>query len=207
MEDAMVTGWIAGHGSRDAPRPARRGLALTPVALIVLAGLVLSACNASSTGGIQTYRAHGVSFDYPAGWRHASQSTNVAVGAVRYKLWGTAFGMDRAHWINVGAYRVNPGPEIGLGPVPPGVKTNFRRLYKQVGGVLQAGPEKITMGGMPGLLARGTRTDQGVVVGNTFAFAFNGTTEYVVICEHERQDTAGMVRACDQVIRTFMVSN
>ena len=58
------------------------------------------------------------------------------------------------------------------------------------------------MGGMPGLLARGTRTDRESPFENTVVFAFSGTTEYVLICER----SSAVVRVCSQVIRTFKVS-
>lgn len=210
----MVAEWIAGHGGGDAPGAARGGRTLASVALIVLAAFGLPACNAASAGnaqagarGIQTYRAHGVSFDYPAGWHHAGLPTNVVLGRVRRKLWSTAFAVDQAHWLDVSAYQlIPPAPRIDIGPVPPAVKTVFRRLFKELGGVLQAGPEEMTMGRMPGLLARDTRTDQGSPVGNTVVFAFGGTTEYVLICEHGSGNAAAVVRACGQVIRTFKVS-
>jgi hypothetical protein len=122
-------------------------------------------------------------------------------------LASAAFAVDHAHWLDVGAYLLIPSaPRIDTGPVTPAVKTIFRQQFKELGGVLQAGPEEMTMGGMPGLLARGTRTDQGSPFENTVVFAFSSTTEYVLICEHSSGNAAAVVRSCGQVIRTFKVS-
>jgi len=184
-----------------------RGLImLSPLVLILLLALGLSAYRITSAGGSQTYQGHGVSFDYPAGWQEAGLPVDLALGQVRLKLWSTARGQDPEDWIDVAGYRLNPPvPAIGAGPVPPAVKTVFRHMFEHLGGVLQAGPQEITMGGMRGLSVRGTRLHEGISTENTFVFAFNGTTEYVLICEHGREHAAEAVRACGQVIRTFKV--
>ena len=50
----------------------RRAIALSAApAMAALVTLTVGACSVTVTttaGGTQTYRAHGVSFDYPAGW-------------------------------------------------------------------------------------------------------------------------------------------
>jgi uncharacterized RDD family membrane protein YckC len=78
-----------------------RGLAAVPLAVVLLAAVSLSACGASSpgatsagqatsAGGTQTYRAHGVSFRYPAGWTENTGYTTTSGGGA--KLWGIAVG-------------------------------------------------------------------------------------------------------------------
>jgi len=207
-----------------------RGLAVIPLAIVLVAVAGVSVYRASggppvyrASGGpsvyratsavaASTYRAHGVSFDYPAGWQEARLPVDVAIGRVRQKLWTTAAVLDQADWIDVAAYRLNPpAPKIPIGLLPPAEKTAlqraFRRFMQQGGRALQAGPQEITMGGMPGLLVRGAGTQDGIPVENTLAFAFNGTTEYVVNCEHARASGAGEVeRACSQVLHTFTVT-
>jgi uncharacterized RDD family membrane protein YckC len=195
-----------------------RGLAVIPLAivLVAVAGLSVyratggpSVRRATSAGAASTYRAHGVSFDYPAGWQEARLPVDASIGRVRQKLWTTAVVLDQADWIDVAAYRLSPpAPKIPIGPVSPAVKAAFRRTMEQGGRALRAGPEEITMGGMPGLLVRGAGTQDGIPVENTLAFALNGTTEYVVNCEHARAPGAGEVeRACGKVLRTFTVTS
>src|SRR6266567_7493718 len=150
--------------------PARhRGLAVVPLAVVLVAVAGLSVYRATggspvyratSAGAASTYRAHGVSFDYPAGWQEARLPVDVAIGRVRQKLWTTAVLLDQADWINVAAYRLRPpAPKFPVGLVPPAemtaVQRAFRRFMEQGGRALQAGPQEITMGGMPGLLVRG----------------------------------------------------
>lgn len=184
-----------------------RGLMLSPLVLILLAALGLSAYRITSAGGSETYQGHGVTFDYPAGWQEAGLPVDLALGQVRLKLWSTARAQDPADWIDVAGYRLNPPvPAVGSGPVPPAVKTAFRHMFEHLGGVLQAGPQEITMGGMRALSVRGTRLHEGISTENTIVFAFNGTTEYVLICENGREHAAEAVRACGKIVRTFKVS-
>ena len=88
-----------------------------------------------------------------------------------------------------------------IGVITPAVERAVRRLI-----AVRSGPERITMGGMPGLRFQGETTQQGVSAEVTLVIAFNGTTQYELACWHT-QATAGLVaQACAQVIRTFKVS-
>jgi uncharacterized RDD family membrane protein YckC len=58
-----------------------RGLRLVPLALVLLAALGLSVYRVTSAGSAQTYRAHGVSFAYPAGWQEESIPASISGGA------------------------------------------------------------------------------------------------------------------------------
>jgi uncharacterized RDD family membrane protein YckC len=59
--------------SRAKREPARRRLALPPVAFLLVLVLVLTAYRiAGSDGGTKTYRGQGVSFDHPASWGEGS---------------------------------------------------------------------------------------------------------------------------------------
>jgi uncharacterized RDD family membrane protein YckC len=62
-------------------QPARhRGLAAASVILVILAVAGLSAYRAASPGSAQAYRAHGVSFSYPAGWQQETSTGGVQRG-------------------------------------------------------------------------------------------------------------------------------
>jgi hypothetical protein len=184
----------------------RRGFVLAPAALAVLAVIGLSACNKAAAGGAQTYRAHGVSFDYPAGWREGNPGA--VVGCCNSdRLWAAAVGPDSADSIDVGAGRSSPSITAqNAGLAVPALDQYARSFFEQAGGSLQAGPERITMGGMPGIRFQGSARPHGIANEVTLVIAFNGTTDYWVTCAHTAAKAAEVQRACGQVVRTFKTS-
>jgi uncharacterized RDD family membrane protein YckC len=185
-------------------RPVRhRGLAVVPLAFVLLAAGGLSAYRVISPGSSQLYRAHGVAFDYPAGWQEESGSTSTSGGAAR-QLWRTAVGPGTPHdVIVVEAYRV--GQAVTAQNIDA-VTRGLENTVEQGGMAVQGTPEKITMARLPGRRFQVTGAVAGSRYASTLVFAFNGTTEYFVNCQY----TAGMAtqvrRACDQVTRSFRVS-
>ena len=189
--------------ARSARRPA---LALTPLALVVLAVAGLSAYRAPWSA--QTYRAHGVSFAYPAGWLQESPSSSFSVKSGP-SLWSAAFGPGtEADVIMVNAYRI-PIP-VGAGDlaaVSTQVEPQVRRLFEAGGGALQAGPQQMTMGRLPGLRFQGTGVlRDGTFIDSTLVYAFDGTTEYHLDCQDTQAGAGEVQAACRQLIRTFEVS-
>jgi hypothetical protein len=186
--------------------PVREGLALAPVALVVLAVIGVTACGAASAGGAQTYRAHGVSFDYPASWREGSPGATVGC-CNGDQLWSSAVGLDSADSIDVGANRSSPSITAeNAGLAIPALDRSVRSFFGQAGGSLQAGPERITMGGMPGFRSRGSVGSNGSTSEITLVIAFNGTTDYWITCTHTAAKAVEVERACSQVVRTFKTS-
>jgi uncharacterized RDD family membrane protein YckC len=186
----------------------RRGLALVPLAVVLLAALGLSVYRANSPAGPHTYRAHGVSFDYPAGWHLESTELYVSGGGGGQKLWETAVGPDgtKLDLITVQAYRVNVSVTAeNIDAVIPRLESLTRQIFDQLGGAVQAGSEKITMAGEPAVRFRGTGTIDGSQFESTAVFAFSGTTEYIVNCQHTAARAAEVERACNQVIGSFQV--
>jgi uncharacterized RDD family membrane protein YckC len=183
----------------------RRGLLLIPLALILAAAAGLSAHRAASPAGTQTYQAHGVSFDYPPGWREGKLHGTAAVGS--NALWNIVIGIGRSDLILVIARPLNrPVTAANLGEIMPALVRDVRGGFEQEGGVLQAGPAKITVGGMPAVEFRGTgQSSFGTAVGRTLVLAFRGTTYYQFNCQHTRAHAAEVERACNQVVRTFKV--
>jgi hypothetical protein len=185
-------------------RPVRhRGLAVVPLAFVLLAAGGLSAYRVISPGSSQLYRAHGVAFDYPAGWQEESGSTSTSGGAAR-QLWRTAVGPGTPHdVIVVEAYRVGQAVTAqNIDAVTRGLESEVR----QEGLAVRGNVHQITMAGLPGRRFQVTGAVAGSRYASTLVFAFNGTTEYLVNCQY----TAGMAvevgRACDQVIGSFQVS-
>jgi hypothetical protein len=147
----------------------------------------------------------GVSFDYPAGW--GIESTHSDTGSSgQNKLWTTAVGPGTQHdLIAVEAFRQNPPvTAANLGAFTPGLQSDVQQLFAQAGGGVQAGPEKITMAGMPGVRFRATGiTADGSRYTSTLVFAFNGTTVYFVNCQYTSARAAEVKSACDQVVGSF----
>ena len=177
----------------------RRGLALVPLAVVLLAAAGLLVYRATSAGNTLTYRAHGVSFDYPAGWQDETGYVTGTSGAVP-TLWTIVVGPGTPHdGILVQATRVS------LAVTAQDIDATARyleSLMQQAGLAVQGTPEKITMAGLPGLRFRVTETGSA----SMRVFAFNGTTEYVVECQHTPGMAAQVGRACDQVVGSFQVS-
>jgi hypothetical protein len=71
---------------------------------------------------------------------------------------------------------------------------------------VQAGPERIIMGRMPGLRFRGSAAVNGLSTEITLIMAFNGTTRYELDCGHTPAMAQQVTRACAQAMRTFKVS-
>ncbi len=182
-----------------------RGLALVPLVIVVLAAVALPVYRATSAGGTQTYRGHGVSFGYPAGW----QQENLPASAASGRLWGARFGpRTGAGMIAVEAHRLRiPVGAGNLAEASSQLEPIVRRFFAQEGGAMQAGPQQTTVGGLPGLRFQGTGTQQdGTFIGNTVLFVFNGTTEYIINCQHTRANAGEVEPACGQVMRTFKAS-
>jgi hypothetical protein len=154
--------------------------------------------------GTQSYRAHGVSFAYPAALREGPLTGTVGNGP---RLWAASFALDAEDWIGIGADRL-PAPVTAarLAAFTPAAGKAARRFLRQGGGVEQAGPQQITVGGLPALQFQGARTVRGIAIKTTLVFAFDGTTQYFLYCAHTRAGAGQMERACGQVMRTFKVS-
>jgi uncharacterized RDD family membrane protein YckC len=195
-------------------RPIRfRGLVVASLALVLLATAGLSTYRAVSAptspiyaaapvGPTQTYRAHGISFKYPAGW-HQETIPASAVGAFR---WASAFGSgSEGDTVIAAAARLKISVSAGdMGAVSSHFTPPVRRIYQQEGGVLQVGPQQITMGGLPGILFQGTVTlPDGTPVEATRIYVFEGTTEYYFNCQSTLPATQQVQAACGELIHTF----
>jgi hypothetical protein len=153
--------------------------------------------------GTQSYRAHGVSFAYPAALQEGTLTGTVGNGP---RLWAASFALDSEDWMGIGADRLSaPVTAARLAAFTPAADRAARRFFGQVGGVVQAGPQQITVGGLPALQFRGAMTARGIAIKATLVFAFDSTTEYFLFCAHTRAGAGQMERACGQVTRTFKV--
>src|ERR1022692_672773 len=197
-------------------QPARhRGLALIPmallpVALVALVATGLSAGRAPVTAGraavgadgAHTYRGHGVSFSYPAGWQSESASSSDGGGT---RLWQTAFdSATGTGLVWIGAYEMDSAVVAGnLGLAAPQVTRQVRSRAEHGGGTVQAGPRQIKVDGLPSLRSRVTGLSDGTPVETTLVVIFDGTTEYTVACSYFHSGAAEAQAACGQVLSTF----
>jgi uncharacterized RDD family membrane protein YckC len=195
-------------------RPMRfGGLVVASLALVLVATAGLSAYRAVSAltgpiyavapaGPAQTYRAHGISFKYPAGWHQGT----IPASTAGVWGWSTAFSPGPAgDMVMAAARQMNISVSAGdMGAVSSQLTPPVRRSYQQAGGVLQVGPQQITMGGLPGILFRGTGTlHDGTPIEATVIFVFGGTTEYFFNCQSTLPGTRQVQTACGELIHTF----
>jgi uncharacterized RDD family membrane protein YckC len=188
-----------------------RSLALVPLAVVLLAAAGLLAYRAASAGNTLTYRANGVSFNYPAAWsEYGTSNGESSRGSSSAPLWTTTVGPDPFtpyDRVEVTAYRVNQAVAAqSIGALTPTIESYVKQLYGQAGGGMQGGPEEITMAGKPAVRFRATGflTD-GTPFTSTIVFAFNGTTEYEVNCQYTAANAAEVKGGCDQVVGSFHV--
>jgi uncharacterized RDD family membrane protein YckC len=195
-------GDLAAHTAVARARPVRhRGLAAVPLAFVLLAAAGLSAYRVIPPGGSQTYRGHGVVFDYPASWQELSGGNDTSVGK---KLWGETVGPgtpDDA--IMVTAYRVN---RVVTAQNLNAAALSAESSLRQGGLHLRGAPTEMTMGRLPGVRFHVTGTVDGTHFVSIMVFAFNRTTEYFVGCQYTPGMAADVGRACDQVSKTFHLS-
>jgi hypothetical protein len=184
-----------------------RGLVATGLAsslVLVLAGSVVYAASDEDEGA-QTYHGNGVSFDYPAGWEEGTRGTAAETGDAD-EVWEVAFVLDSASVVSVTAYRMNmPVTAENLDAAKAEVDESVRELFEQEGGTVQAGPEEITVAGMPGLRFRATGTLGGTSFESTLVFIFDGATEYYLNCQATAGWAEEIERGCEQIVRTFAV--
>lgn len=181
-----------------------RGIAAAALAAAVVLTLAGSAGYvALSDQGDKTYRAHGVSFDYPAGWEQRGLDV-VAQGGGGNRLWDTTVGIGESDFAAVQAYRLRqPITAETLDAVKPEATSTVAGLFQQVGGTLRAGPEEITVADMPGLRYRGEYTAAGTPVVSTMVLAFDGTTQYFFNCQYTGENAEEIQQGCTQIMDTF----
>jgi hypothetical protein len=174
------------------------------LALLAIAGL--TACSTAHGGrpgrspGTGTYTWHGVSFHYPAGWHQTTPP-----GGGRPLLWTTGVGFDPPDSVYIAAHPLGTRVTAqNLSTYIPSVTRTVRLGFTHAGERLLAGPQAITVGGMPGLQFQGTQTNP--VGKDTLTIVFNGMTWYDITCAYTPAKARAVQRGCAQVLRTFQVS-
>ncbi len=187
-------------------QPARhRGLAVASVVLVAVAVAGLSAYRMASPESSNSYRGHGISFSYPAGWQEESWTSSRQLGASPQWRVVISPGTQGDDGIVLEEYRLShPVGAANFAALAAQLQRLLQNAASQDGGAVQAGPQPITIAGLPGLRFRATGIPQGgIPVVSTLTFAFHGTTEYEIDCQTTRPAAAAVAAACSQVIRTF----
>lgn len=176
------------------------------LAIVALSVRVTSAGTPHLPQATAGRHCHGISFHHPAGWQQQPIQTRVT-GTGRLCQTGILIGPSDG--IAISAWRLPLRvTTTNLTTLTPDFTGGIRRLTRQAGGALQAGPDTITAGRLPalkfrasGLSYNGTRTE------TTLVLAFNGSTQYEIICQYTPQRAAQVTMACNQVLRTFSLTS
>ncbi len=184
-----------------------------PVLAAILAGLVIFGLSIRVTSGQAAHgtsapasqACHHVSFRHPAGWREHQVQARVSTGN---QLCETGLFIGSSDGIVISGHPL-PGraTAANLATLTPFFTRGVQRASHQDGGVLQAGPQRISIGGLPALEFRASgRSYDGARTVSTLVFVFDGRTEYEVNCQHTPEHAAQVTLACNQVLRSFKVS-
>ncbi|HYT29222.1 MAG TPA: hypothetical protein VEN82_00450 [Actinomycetota bacterium] len=181
-------------GSRSSARKRFKGAA-------VAALLALTACG----GGTSTFNAHGVSFDYPGGWKALSALT---VPATQSGSSRDAVGIDPSDSVVLVISQVKvPVTPANISAVQQTIAQALSQGASRTGGIVSEQPSALTVDGLPGfqMRIRGVRL-AGVQVDSRFVVAFKGSTEYLFNCESTPSHTDEVEKGCQQVIDSFKVA-
>jgi hypothetical protein len=144
------------------------------------------------------YRGHGVSFTYPPRWQKTED-----VKAPISDLWYVVLSLhEPAGYVKV----VGQGQsEFGF---PVANLAAGRAYWLNQPGVPgyhpQAGAQKLTIDGRPGLRFWATQSARGKVIKYTMAVTFKEKTQYYFECAHTKRRSQ-IERGCAEVVRTFEV--
>jgi uncharacterized RDD family membrane protein YckC len=168
--------------------------------VLVVGGSVVYA---ASDGGTKTYRSHGVSFDYPAGWTEANAQSEEANA-----LWGRSFAAGEYDAALVGAYQLDASVTAqNLDLVMPDLEEAVRQFAEQSGGTVRAGPGYSSVAGKPAVRYEATGTVDGTPYEITLQYIFDGTTQYYVNCQHTDERADEIERGCEQIVQTFTLDS
>lgn len=182
-------------------------LLLTPLTLVLLVVVGQVVAWIDPVADSSTYEGNGVSFAYPARWREVEEIRSFPFED--RPEWRLGVG-DEDHpydVVIVSAYLLEGWVAANtLAAMKGGLTRSFRRVYEQLfRGSLLAGPEEITVGGMPGFQMRGRGYVDRLPVERMDVLVFAGSVEYQFECQYTPAAAATVEPACAQVLQTFTV--
>jgi uncharacterized RDD family membrane protein YckC len=186
--------------------PARhRAAAAAGLVAVLAAAVALPTYRLTSPGGPQVYRAHGVSFTYPAALQQVPagdlRDTRRGAGTI----WIEALGLGPNDLIFLEALPQDPPvTTANFASFAPHFSQGLRHYMTRAGWAVQAGPERTTMGGMPVVEAWVSGgTPHGAAVHSLEIYAYRGAIAYHLVCQHNPGQTRQVTQACTQVMATF----
>jgi hypothetical protein len=188
------------------PAPSR-AVPIAVVAGIVVVALAVGLLLIFRGPGSKTFGKHGVSFEYPGGWKEITDLTFQShVGSATTS---DGVGPDTQSFVILATYRINSpiGPS-NIDDFRQSVVDAIRQVAQGAGGTIVAGPARVTMDGLPGYRfeIRG-KNAAGTAIGSRVVLVFHGQTEYFLNCQHTDSRAAEIENGCDQIMRTFNVSS
>lgn len=185
------------------------------------AAMVTMAARADDVPG--TYGGHGVTFAYPTTWLHVPAQFDVQTGSA---LWSEFFGPEETpttdpaqppdptqlattqrDLVAVAAYKTSIAvTKKTLPRYKASISYFVLRLATQAGGTVLKGPQRVTMGGLPGYRYQMTaNVDNGTIVESRVVLVFKGRTEFFLNCQHVQDGPLGaqIEGGCDQLMTSF----
>lgn len=164
-----------------------------------------SGSTADGDGLTSVYRGNGVTFEYPTGWREATDKlTSDATTEWRIGLEIMPHGMVVIEASPATASHIADG----LYAHESEVVADFDSAYTRRGGGLQGTPERLAVAGLPALqvVADGVSND-GNAIENRMTIFVDGSTQYLINCMHMAGDEAEVSRGCEQIVSTFALDS
>jgi PsbP-like protein len=196
------------------------------LAVVVLACLTVTACggsndtdasgedtDASDEGGSgdedKTFEGDGYSFTYPADWSEKTGEIEARAQA----------GSEQA----TSEVAVAPGEGqdlvlVEVGPTSPSITEDnidhleeeiarlVESLFQQGAGQVTAGPNRVTVAGLPALRFEGTGvTSDDVSVRSRLTLIYDGRNQFAVNCQFTPEGAEEIERGCDQILGSFQV--
>jgi uncharacterized RDD family membrane protein YckC len=189
-------GDLAANTTVARARPIRqRGLVATLLASCLVVAVVVSVVFGDDDS---TYRAKGVSFDYPAAWQDfTGDVTHVVEGGGEIAV----VGLGDKDMVVVTSWR-NDYPVTGENLDATGAELTAT-IREWPGWTIDAGPEETTIDAMPSLRYEVTGSVNGEDVESTLVFAFDGLTAYELNGQSTAEHRAEIEEGFLQIMRTF----
>jgi hypothetical protein len=166
---------------------------------------LLAALGSSCGGGNdKTFEGEGYSFSYPGGWeqREGSGAAAEVGNAVSSVAFAPAQG---ANGLTVTVYRLQVVvTEENVDSLRAEVAAVTEQIFREAGGRVTAGPNRVTIAGHPGFSAKGTgMTPAGNRVESQVTLIFDGKSEYFLNCQFTADQAEEIQQGCRKVLESL----
>jgi hypothetical protein len=162
---------------------------------LLIGGVVLAGAACSNDA---SFRAHGISFEYPGDWkRMVSATSNIAQASPR---WTAAVGVNGNNLVSIDAYHLAfPVTETNFEQFADELTNRVTKAARDANGRLVGDAETTTLGGLPGFRFRiaGDKRENRVVI------AFDGTIELLLECRSTEEFREEIGEGCEQILTSF----